>query len=87
MQKKVISELNNNDFEPITHGRYSGFLMLRRKRPDVVSVYDEPEEVKNEEKKNESNATQNNQTNQGGYTALPEEDFDIPEDFDLDKAK
>ena len=87
LQKKVISELNNNDFEPITHGRYSGFVMLRRKRPDVVSVYDEPEEVKNEEKKNESNATQNNQTNQGGYAALPEEDFDIPEDFDLDKAK
>ena len=94
LQKKVISELPNSDFEPITHGRYSGFLMLRRKNPDVVSVYDEPLEVKNEENVNQNNnATSNqpNQTNQPtvseGYSALPQEDFEIPEDFDLDKAK
>ena len=86
LQKKFIEELKNSDFEPITHGRYSGFLMLKKKRPDVVSVYDEPEEVKNEEKKNETNNTNNNQTNEG-YTSLPQEDFEIPEDFDLDKAK
>ena len=86
LQKKVIRELNNSDFEPITHGRYSGFLMLRKKRPDVVSVYDEPEEVKKDEKKNETNNTNNNQTNEG-YALLPQEDFEIPEDFDLDKAK
>ena len=85
MQRKVIYELNNSDFEPITHGRYSGFLMLKKKRPDVISVYDEPEEVKQEENKVEE-STNNNQTN-GGYMSLPQEDFEIPEDFDLDKAK
>ena len=86
LQKKVISELKNSDFEPITHGRYSGFLMLRKKRPDVVSVYDEPEEVKKEEDKKEENKTNTPQQNEG-YTALPQEDFEIPEDFDLDQAK
>ena len=86
LQRKFIYELNQSDFEPITHGRYSGFLILRKKRPDVISVYDEPEEVKNEEKKVEGSIN-NNQTNGGGYTALPQEDFEIPEDFDLDKAK
>ena len=85
LQRKVIYELNNSDFEPITHGRYSGFLMLKKKRPDVISVYDEPEEVKQEENKVEE-STNNNQTN-GGYMSLPQEDFEIPEDFDLDKAK
>ena len=85
LQRKVIYELNNSDFEPITHGRYSGFLMLQKKRPDVISVYDEPEEVKQEENKVEE-STNNNQTN-GGYMSLPQEDFEIPEDFDLDKAK
>ena len=85
LQRKVIYELNNSDFEPITHGRYSGFLMLKKKRPDVISVYDEPEEVKQEENKVED-STNNNQTN-GGYMSLPQEDFEIPEDFDLDKAK
>ena len=94
LQKKVISELSNSDFEPITHGRYSGFLMLRRKRPDVVSVYDEPEEVKKDENAGQNNKptsqpSQNtNQPNAGeGYSSLPQEDFEIPEDFDLDKAK
>ena len=94
LQKKVISELSNSDFEPITHGRYSGFLMLRRKRPDVVSVYDEPEEVKKDENagqnaKPTSQPSQNtNQPSAGeGYSSLPQEDFEIPEDFDLDKAK
>ena len=86
LQKKFIEELKNSDYEPITHGRYSGFLMLKKKRPDVVSIYDEPEEVKNDEKKKETNNTNNNQTNEG-YTSLPQEDFEIPEDFDLDKAK
>ena len=86
LQKKFIEELKNSDYEPITHGRYSGFLMLKKKRPDVVSVYDEPEEVKKDEKKNETNNTNNNQTNEG-YALLPQEDFEIPEDFDLDKAK
>ena len=85
LQRKVIYQLNNSDFEPITHGRYSGFLMLKKKRPDVISVYDEPEEVKQEENKVED-STNNNQTN-GGYMSLPQEDFEIPEDFDLDKAK
>ena len=85
LQRKVIYQLNNSDFEPITHGRYSGFLMLKKKRPDVISVYDEPEEVKQEENKVEE-STNNNQTN-GGYMSLPQEDFEIPEDFDLDKAK
>ena len=85
LQRKVISELPNSDFEPITHGRYSGFLMLRRKRPDVVSVYDEPVEEKKEENKN-ADATNANNTN-NGYTALPQEDFEIPEDFNLDDAK
>ena len=94
LQKKVISELSNSDFEPITHGRYSGFLMLRRKRPDVVSVYDEPEEVKKDENAGQNNKptsqpSQNtNQPSAGeGYSSLPQEDFEIPEDFDLDKAK
>ena len=94
LQKKVISELSNSDFEPITHGRYSGFLMLRRKRPDIVSVYDEPEEVKKDENAGQNNKptsqpSQNtNQPNAGeGYSSLPQEDFEIPEDFDLDKAK
>ena len=86
LQRKFIYELNQNDFEPITHGRYSGFLILKKKRPDVISVYDEPEEVKNEENKVEGNIN-NNQTNAGGYTALPQEDFEIPEDFDLENAK
>ena len=86
LQKKFIEELKDSDYEPITHGRYSGFLMLKKKRPDVVSIYDEPEEVKNDEKKKETNNTNNNQTNEG-YTSLPQEDFEIPEDFDLDKAK
>ena len=86
LQKKVISELPNSDFEPITHGRYSGFLMLKRKNPDVVSVYDEPEEVKKDENVNQNNTATNNQPNEG-YTSLPQEDFEIPEDFDLDKAK
>ena len=40
LQKKVISELDKNDFEPMIHGRYSGFVMLKRKRPDVISIYD-----------------------------------------------
>ena len=40
LQKKFIEELKDSDYEPITHGRYSGFLMLKKKRPDVVSVYD-----------------------------------------------
>ena len=94
LQKKVISELSNSDFEPITHGRYSGFLMLRRKNPDVVSVYDEPEEVKKDENAGQNNKptsqpSQNtNQPSAGeGYSSLPQEDFEIPEDFDLDKAK
>ena len=94
LQKKVISELSNSDFEPIIHGRYSGFLMLRRKRPDVVSVYDEPEEVKKDENAGQNNKptsqpSQNtNQPSAGeGYSSLPQEDFEIPEDFDLDKAK
>ena len=85
LQRKVISELPNSDFEPITHGRYSGFLMLRRKRPDVVSVYDEPVEEKKEENKNADTTNANNTNN--GYTALPQEDFEIPEDFNLDDAK
>ena len=41
LQKKFMAEIDTNDFEPIIHGRYSGFVMLKRKRPDVVSVYDE----------------------------------------------
>ena len=86
LQKKVIRELNNSDFEPITHGRYSGFLMLRKKRPDVVSVYDEPEEIKEEENKTTNNPPPQTNTNEG-YTPLPQEDFEIPEDFDLDNAK
>jgi len=59
LQRKVIKELDNNDFEPIIHGRYSGFVMLKRKRPDVVSVYDElfqeekKEEVQKKEEKKE----------------------------------
>ena len=90
LQKKFISELPNSDFEPITHGRYSGFLMLRRKNPDVVSVYDEPQEVKKDETQNNNGNTpaNNNQPSAaGGYSALPQEDFEIPEDFDLDNAK
>ena len=88
LQRKVIHEINNSDFEPITHGRFNGFLMLKKKRPDVVSVYDEPVEEKKEEKKpdNNANATSTNQPNEG-YSALPQEDFDVPEDFDLDTAK
>ena len=89
LQRKVISELPNSDFEPIIHGRYSGFLMLRRKRPDVVSVYDEPEEEKKEENKNTNTNTNINNNNgpNDGYALLPQEDFDIPEDFDVDTAK
>ena len=91
LQKKVISELPNSDFEPITHGRYSGFLMLRKKNPDVVSVYDEPPEVKKDENVNQNNNVNNNQPSQPnaseGYSALPQEDYEIPEDFDLDQAK
>ena len=100
LQRKVIKELDNNDFEPIIHGRYSGFVMLKRKRPDVVSVYDElfqeekkeevqkKEEKKEEEKKEEGKKEENNNnTNGEGYKSLPQEDFDIPEDFDVDTAK
>ena len=88
LQRKVIHEINNSDFEPITHERFNGFLMLKKKRPDVVSVYDEPVEEKKEEKKPDSNAnaTSTNQPNEG-YSALPQEDFEVPEDFDLDTAK
>ena len=100
LQRKVIKELDNNDFEPIIHGRYSGFVLLKRKRPDVVSVYDElfqeekkeevqkKEEKKEEEKKEEGKKEENNNnTNGEGYKSLPQEDFDIPEDFDVDTAK
>ena len=100
LQRKVIKELDNNNFEPIIHGRYSGFVMLKRKRPDVVSVYDElfqeekkeevqkKEEKKEEEKKEEGKKEENNNnTNGEGYKSLPQEDFDIPEDFDVDTAK
>ena len=95
LQRKVIKEIENNDFEPIIHGRYSGFVLLKRKRPDVVSVYDEEEkkeeekkpEEKKEEPKKEENANANTNINQEGYSSLPQEDFDIPEDFDIDKAK
>ena len=76
----------NNDFEPLTHGRFTGFVMLKRKNPDVASVYDEPVEEKKEEK-TENNAQNNNNQPNEGYAALPQEDFDIPEDFDLDAAK
>ena len=99
LQKKVISELDKNDFEPMIHGRYSGFVMLKRKRPDVISIYDaeiqadeEKKEEKNEEKKEDNaNNNNNNQINNGGneegYRNLPQEDFDIPEDFDVEKTK
>ena len=93
LQRKVIEELKTNDFEPIIHGRYSGFVMLKRKRPDVVSVYDEEEVKKEEEKKPEEKKPEekkednNNNANEEGYKSLPQEDFDIPEDFDVDKAK
>jgi len=50
LQRKFMKELDNNDFEPIIHGRYSGFLMLKRKNPNVVSIYDEEEEKKRGEK-------------------------------------
>ena len=94
LQKKFMAEIDTNDFEPIIHGRYSGFVMLKRKRPDVVSVYDEPEEKveekKEEEKKEEPNNANNNANaniNNQGYSSLPQEDFDVPEDFDVDKVK
>ena len=94
LQKKFMAEIDTNDFEPIIHGRYSGFVMLKRKRPDVVSVYDEPEEKveekKEEEKKEEPNNVNNNANaniNNQGYSSLPQEDFDVPEDFDVDKVK
>ena len=94
LQKKFMAEIDTNDFEPIIHGRYSGFVMLKRKRPDVVSVYDEPEEKveekKEEEKKEEPNNANNNANaniNDQGYSSLPQEDFDVPEDFDVDKVK
>ena len=93
LQRKVIEELKTNDFEPFIHGRYSGFVMLKRKRPDVVSVYDEEEVKKEEEKKPEEKKPEekkednNNNANEEGYKSLPQEDFDIPEDFDVDKAK
>ena len=67
--------------------------MLKRKRPDVVSVYDEEEVKKEEEKKPEEKKPEekkednNNNANEEGYKSLPQEDFDIPEDFDVDKAK
>ena len=60
--------------------------MLRKKRPDVVSVYDEPEEIKEEENKTTNTPPPQTNTNEG-YTPLPQEDFEIPEDFDLDNAK
>ena len=97
LQKKFIKELNNNDFEPLIHGRYSGFVMLKRKNPNVISIYDEElidkaeekkEEEKKEEKKDEkSNAGDTNKGNDDAYKSVPQEDFDIPEDFDIDKAK
>ena len=92
LQRKVISEINNNDFEPIIHGRYSGFVMLKRKRPDVIAIYDADleEEKKSEEKKPEEKKDDKpNETkgNEEGYKSVPQEDFDVPEDFDLDKAK
>jgi 26S proteasome regulatory subunit N2 len=93
LQRKVIEELKTNDFEPFIHGRYSGFVMLKRKRPDVVSVYDEEEVKKEEEKKPEEKKPEekkednNKDANEEGYKSLPQEDFDIPEDFDVDKAK
>ena len=86
LQRKVINEINNSDFEPITHGRFSGFLMLKKKNPDVVSVYDEPVEEKKEEKKEDNNTGNTNQPN-AEYAAIPQDDFEIPEDFDLDTAK
>ena len=91
MQRKVISELNNNDYEPIIHGRYSGFVMLKKKNPNVIAIYDADfEEEKKEEKKPEEKKDDKPKETKGkdeGYKSLPQEDFDIPEDFDLDKAK
>ena len=91
LQRKVISELNNNDYEPIIHGRYSGFVMLKKKNPNVIAIYDADfEEEKKEEKKPEEKKDDKPKETKGkdeGYKSLPQEDFDIPEDFDLDKAK
>ena len=62
-----------------------------RKMTQLIIEKLKKEEKKEEKKEDNANNNNNNQINNGGneegYRNLPQEDFDIPEDFDVEKTK
>ena len=87
LQKAVMYEIKEQDFEPIVHGRMNGFIILKKKRDDVVSEYDEPvvEEKKENNKEDKKDEKTPQQQNKEGYAQLQEEDDEnVPEDFGID---
>lgn len=73
--------LQTNDYQPLVSKRYRGFVVLKKVNPNAEAVYFE--EVKQApvsqlEQPSTNNAPQNNT-----YQSIPQQDVEMPEEFDL----
>ncbi len=86
-QKNVIEEIPDLDYSPIVKGRLNGFVMLMKKKDDAVVDYGDFKDVvvmgKKEEKKEDNKSEEKKEE----YKAVPTEDYEIPEDVDMENIK
>ena len=85
-QKIFIEEIPNLDYSPIIKGRLNGFVMLMKKKDDVVGDYGDFKDVQVMDKKEEKKEDKKEEKKEE-YKAVPTEDYEIPEDVDMGNIK